>query len=67
MNSYNKYIEKNSERRFGEATIIGTRISVADVLLWMSNGMTRDEIIEDYPELNTSQINACLAYAADKE
>ena len=67
MKTYNKYIEINSEKRFGKAIIIGTRISVADVLSWMANGMTRDEIIEDYPELNTSQINACLAYAADKE
>ena len=53
--------------RFGKPVIKGTRISVYDVLSWLSNGMTRKEIIADYPELNESQINACLSFAANKE
>ncbi len=63
----NSYIEINSQKRFGKPIIIGTRISVYDVLSWLSNGMTREEIIADYPELTAVQINACLAYAANKE
>ncbi|MCD4723350.1 MAG: DUF433 domain-containing protein [Bacteroidales bacterium] len=47
--------------------IKGTRISVYDVLSWLSNGMTRQEIIQDYPELTEYQINACLSFAAKKE
>jgi len=29
--------------------------------------MSKSEIIADFPELNEDQINACLAYAADRE
>ena len=67
MIQFNKYIEINTEKRFGKPIIKGTRISVYDVLSWLSNGMTRKEIIADYPELNETQINACLSFAAIKE
>ena len=67
MIRFNKYIEINTEKRFGKPIIKGTRISVYDVLSWLSNGMTRKEIIADYPELNEKQINACLSFAANKE
>jgi|TARA_B100001971_G_C17922477_1_gene398501 uncharacterized protein (DUF433 family) len=64
---FNQYIEIDSEKRFGKPIIIGTRISVYDVLSLLSNGMSRKEIIADYPELSESQINACLSFAANKE
>ena len=67
MIQFNEYIEINTEKRFGKPIIKGTRISVYDVLLWLSNGMTRQEIIHDYPELTETQINACLSFAANKE
>ena len=61
------YIEIDPQKRFGRPIIIGTRISVYDVLSWLSNGMTKEEIISEYPELSMEQINACLAYAANRE
>ncbi len=67
MVQFNKYIEINTEKRFGKPIIKGTRISVYDVLSWLSNGMTRQDIISDYPELSENQINACLSFAAEKE
>jgi len=67
MINYLEYIEINSEKRFGKPCIKGTRISVYDVLNWMANGMTKKEIINNFPELNENQINACLAFAANKE
>jgi uncharacterized protein (DUF433 family) len=67
MIDYKPYITINSQLRFGKPTIIGTRITVFDILYWMSNGMTINEIIEDFPELNENQIKACLSYAADRE
>ncbi|WP_462268246.1 DUF433 domain-containing protein [Mucilaginibacter sp.] len=57
----------NPEKRFGKPVLIGTRISVYDVLSWLAEGMSFNEIIADFPELNEDQIKACLAYAADKE
>ena len=67
MIRFNEYIEINTEKRFGKPIIKGTRISVYDVLSWLSNGMTREEIINDFPELTKNQINACLSFAAKKE
>lgn len=64
---YQEYIEIRADKRFGKPCIIGTRISVYDVLNWLSNGMTKKEIMEDFEELNEQMINACLAFAADKE
>lgn len=45
----------------------GTRISIYDILNWMANGMEKSKILEDFPELTEAHINACLAYAADRE
>jgi len=65
--NYTEYIEINPEKRFGKPIIIGTRISVYDVLSWLAEGMSVNEILADFPELNDTQIKACLSYAADKE
>ena len=65
--NYTSYIEINPEKRFGKPIIIGTRISVYDVLSWLAEGMTINDIISDFPELNEEQIKACLSYAANKE
>ncbi|AHM59091.1 hypothetical protein D770_04120 [Flammeovirgaceae bacterium 311] len=64
---YQDYIEIRADKRFGRPTIKGTRITVYDVLNWLSNGMSKAEIIADFEELNEDMINACLAFAADKE
>jgi uncharacterized protein (DUF433 family) len=65
--NYLNFIEIVPEKRFGRPCIKGTRISVYDILNWLANGMNKNEIIEDFPELNEEQINACLFFAADKE
>lgn len=64
---YTNHIAINPNIRFGKPCVKGTRITVFDVLGWLSKGMTTAEIIEDFPELNIEQIHACLAYAADRE
>ena len=61
--NYTEYIEVNSAKRFGKPCIIGTRISVYDVLNWLAEGMSINEIISDFPELDATQIKACLAFA----
>jgi uncharacterized protein (DUF433 family) len=54
-------------KRAGRPVIRGLRITVYDVLGWLSDGMSPEEIIEDFPELERQDIQACLAYAADRE
>ena len=54
------------EIRFGRPCIVGTRISVLDVLGWLRNGMNVADIIQDFPELTTTTIDAAQAYAANR-
>lgn len=65
--NYEKYIVVDSNIRFGKPIIVGTRITVNDVLHWLSNGMSYNEIIRDFPELNETKILACLSFAAQRE
>lgn len=67
MKNYKEIIQIRSDVRFGKPCIRNTRISVYDVLSWLASGMTQKEIVEDYPELSITDIQACLAYAADRE
>jgi uncharacterized protein (DUF433 family) len=64
---YKEYIEVNPEIRFGKPVIKGTRITVYDVLQWLASGMSHEQILSDFPQLNENQILACLSYAANKE
>jgi uncharacterized protein (DUF433 family) len=54
-------------KRGGRPCIRGLRISVYDVLSMLSSGMTYEEILQDFPELETDDILAVLAFAADRE
>ncbi|MCF8241950.1 MAG: DUF433 domain-containing protein [Melioribacteraceae bacterium] len=67
MNELIKHIQIDPSKRFGRPIIIGTRISVYDVLNWLANGMSKTEILSDFPELKNEHINACLLYAANRE
>jgi len=42
------------------------RITVYDVLGWLAAGMSQQEILDDYPELEPADIQACLAFAAGR-
>lgn len=67
MVDYKEYITIDPNKRFGKPILKGTRISVYDVLNWLANGMTKKEILTDFPELDEDAINACLFFAANKE
>jgi len=43
------------------------RISVYDILGWLASGMSNQDILNDYPELTLEDLQAALAYAADRE
>ncbi len=60
---YLPYIEVNPDKRFGKPCIKGTRITVADILEMLADGMSQTEIISEHPNLNASQIKAALAYS----
>ena len=67
MTNYQHYIGLDPAIRFGKPCIKGTRIAVQDILSWLASGMTNEEILDDFPELEVAHIRAALAFAADSE
>jgi uncharacterized protein (DUF433 family) len=65
--NYREIITIDPERRGGKPTIRGLRVTVYDVLEYLASGMTEEEILADFPDLNAEDIRACLAFAADRE
>ncbi len=64
---YTRIITIEPGKRSGKPCIRGLRITVTDVLEYLAGGMTQDEILADFPDLNAEDIRACLAFAADRE
>ena len=48
----------------GKPCIRGLRYPVENVLEWLAGGMSIDEIVADYEDLEREDILAALAYAA---
>lgn len=49
----------------GRPCIRGMRITVSDVLGMLAGGMTRAQILKDYPYLEYADIDAAVDYAKD--
>lgn len=64
---YRRHIEIVPGRRNGKPCIAGTRITVRDVLEYLAEGMSEDQILADFPALTRDSIQACLTFAADRE
>jgi uncharacterized protein (DUF433 family) len=64
---YQEIITIEPGKRGGRPCIRGMRIAVGDVLGWLAEGMSHEQILDEYPELTERDIRACLAYAADRE
>ena len=50
---------------FGKPCIRGTRIWVSLILDFLANGMSVEEIMEEYPQLTKESIRAAIAYGAE--
>ena len=48
----------------GKPVIRGLRYPVENMLELLASGMSFEEILEDYPDLEKEDLLACLAYAA---
>jgi len=65
--SYQDRISIDPAIRSGKPCIKGTRITVYDILEYLAGGMTRDQILRDFPALAPEDIKAALEFAADRE
>ena len=59
-----KRITLNPKVCFGKPTIRNMRYPVETMLDLMSAGMTTEELLEDYPDLEKEDLQACLLFAS---
>lgn len=59
-----KRIETNPNIMLGKPVIKGTRITVEIILRKLSQNISVEEILKDYPKLSKEDIQAAIAYAA---
>lgn len=67
VSDYRDRITVEPAKRGGKPCIRGLRITVYDVLDYLASGMTEDEILADFPDLESEDIRAVLAFASDRE
>ncbi len=64
---YQEIITIEPGKRSGKPCIRGTRMTVTDVLEYLAGGATPEELLAEFPDLRPEDIQACLAFAADRE
>ena len=55
----------NPEVMVGKPTVRGLRITVEQILKALAGGVKIEELLEDYPELESKDIQAVLIYASE--
>lgn len=58
-------ITTDPEVRFGKPCIRGHRITVQELLEWLSSGASQEQILADYPQLEPADFQAVSVYAAE--
>jgi uncharacterized protein (DUF433 family) len=57
-------ITLDPDKCFGKPCIRGLRMPVASILSYLGSGMTTDEILREWPELEREDVQQALAYAS---
>lgn len=66
MSSLSDLITINPKQCGGRPCIGGMRIRVTDVLELFGAGLSKEQILEEMPDLEMDDLNAVLRYAASK-
>jgi len=57
-------ISVNPQLHFGKPCVAGTRILVQNILELLDQGISFEQIVQDYyPELKPDDVHACMRYA----
>ena len=59
-------ITSNPKQCGGRPCIRGMRIRVSDVLDLLASGLSKEEILDELPDLEPDDIKACIQYASKK-
>ena len=65
--AWQDYIKIDPAVRSSKPCISGTRITVSDVLEYLAGGMTEQQLLADFPDLQRPHVQAVLAFAAERE
>lgn len=57
-------ITRDPETCFGKPCIRGLRIPVASILSYLGSGMSVEQVLAEWPELDPEDIHQALSYAA---
>ncbi len=63
--NWREHISSDPEIMFGKMIIKGTRIPVELILEKLAADYCLEELIQAYPRITTTDIQACLLFAAD--
>ena len=64
MAALEERITVNPDQCGGRPCVRGMRIRVSDVLDLLANGLTREEVLHELPDLEPEDIAACLRLAS---
>jgi uncharacterized protein (DUF433 family) len=64
-NDFMERIFSHPDLRAGEPCIKGTRIPVSTIVASFAEGLTRQDILREYPQLKDEDITAALLYASE--
>ena len=67
MDIYKGVITIEPGKRSGKPCIQNMRITVEDILRWLSSGMSIDDILTDFPELTREDILVALEFSANRQ
>jgi len=67
MYIYKNIISIEEGKRSGKPCIREMRITVEDILRWLSSGMSTDDIISDFPDLTKEDIMVALEFSANQQ
>ena len=65
--NWRERITIHPDRRSGKPCIRDMRITVYDILEYLASGMSEDDILHDFPDLDRDDLKACLLFAAERE
>lgn len=64
--SYIDRITVNPRQCGGRPCVRGMRIRVTDVLDLLASGLTREQVVEELPDLEFEDVDACLRFASNR-
>ena len=66
MAAVSERITIDTQQCGGRPCVRGMRIRVSDVLDLLANGLTPEQVIEELPDLELKDVQACLRYASGR-